>query len=560
MSIEEKSRRLAELIRERKKFFAAQRAEAIRNKPPTKTQRRNQMIQYLKNMAGYSHAQLKDKSFDEVQKLFEKHMKWINSFVPMEEDLPSEKVQKEVSSEKKAEGSSRKKSIGRKRAKDKQEQESSKRQRVEDDKEEEELKKCFELAKEEEIAINAIPLATKVPVVGFQIHTRGKPGYYEIFRADGSSKLYHVFSQLLSEFDREDLVNLWKLVKAKHGDNRPEEDFERVLWGDLRVMFEPDVESEVWRSLQGYKVTVWKLYDSCGVHFVRFKHLHVFMLVEKRYPLTPITITNMLNKKLQADQWNEMVYQLLKLMEVILNGNKVLKRTVRETEQEYEPTTAEEKQDRRNEMKARGTLLMALPNKDQLKFHSYKDAKLLMEAIEKRYGGNKESKKVQRTLLKQQYENFAGSSSEIMDQTFDRLQKLISQLEIQGEVITQEDMNLRLLRRSSSTSQNPQNVAFVSSNSTNSNCNSSTNKADNTAYGVSAAHTQCNPTSGDNLSDAMICANSLLREKTKIGKFNGRLNPGKIQREPIFQVVLDALVLTPMLHCIFSTLQYVPEV
>ncbi|GJU59552.1 hypothetical protein Tco_1237318, partial [Tanacetum coccineum] len=231
------------------------------------------------------------------------------------------------------------------------------------------------------------------------------------------------------------------------------------------------------------------------------------------------------------------------LWEVIKNGNKVLKRTVGETEQEYEPTTAEEKQDRRNEMKARGTLLMALPNKDQLKFHSYKDAKLLMEAIEKRYGGNKESKKVQRTLLKQQYENFAGSSSETMDQTFDRLQKLITQLEIQGEVITQEDMNLKLLRSlpsewkthaliwrnkqeietislddlynnlkiyepeisgSSSISQNPQNVAFVSSNNTNS--NSSTNEADNTAYGVSAAHTQSNPTSGDNLSDAVICA------------------------------------------------------
>ncbi|GJY30694.1 reverse transcriptase domain-containing protein [Tanacetum coccineum] len=59
---------------------------------------------------------------------------------------------------------------------------------------------------------------------------------------------------------------------------------------------------------------------------------------------------------------------------------------------------------------------------------------------------------------------------------------------------------------SSSTSQNLQNVAFVSSNNTNSNCNSSTNEADNIAYGVSAAHTQCNSTSGDNLSDAMICA------------------------------------------------------
>ncbi|GJS27480.1 hypothetical protein Tco_0488100 [Tanacetum coccineum] len=216
------------------------------------------------------------------------------------------------------------------------------------------------------------------------------------------------------------------------------------------------------------------------------------------------------------------------LWEVILNGNKVLKITVREVEQEYEPTFVEEKQDRRNEMKARGTLLMALPNKDQLKFHSYKDAKLLMEVIEKRYGGNKESKKLQRTLLKQQYEIFAGSSSETIDQTFDRLQKLISQLEIQGKVITQEDINLKLLRSlpsewkthaliwrnkeeietislddlhnnlkiyepiltiSSSISQNPQNVAFVSSNSTNSNSNNNINEVDNTAYEVSAAHT-----------------------------------------------------------------------
>nr|GEV56929.1 hypothetical protein [Tanacetum cinerariifolium] len=115
------------------------------------------------------------------------------------------------------------------------------------------------------------------------------------------------------------------------------------------------------------------------------------------------------------------------LWEVIKNGNKVLTKRVGLSEQTYEPTTAEEKQDRRNEIKARGTLLMALPNKDQLKFHSYQDAKLLIEAIEKMYGGNKESKKVQRTLLKQQYENFVASSSKTLDQTFDRLQKLISQ-------------------------------------------------------------------------------------------------------------------------------------
>ncbi|GJS81096.1 hypothetical protein Tco_0747637 [Tanacetum coccineum] len=157
------------------------------------------------------------------------------------------------------------------------------------------------------------------------------------------------------------------------------------------------------------------------------------------------------------------------LWEVILNGNKVLKRTVRETEQEYEPTTVEEKQDIRNEMKARGTILMALPNKDQLKFHSYKDTKLLMEAIEKR---NKEE--IETISLDDLYNN----------------------LKIYEPELT------RLIN----TSQNSQNVAFVSSNSTNSNNNSSTNEENNTTYGVSAAHTQSNPTSGDNLSDAVICA------------------------------------------------------
>nr|GEV00122.1 hypothetical protein [Tanacetum cinerariifolium] len=121
------------------------------------------------------------------------------------------------------------------------------------------------------------------------------------------------------------------------------------------------------------------------------------------------------------------------LWEVIKNGNKVLTKTVGTVEQIYEPTSVNEKLDRKNEMKARGILMMALPNKDQLKFHSYQDAKLLLKAIEKGYGGNKESKKVQRTLLKQQYENFAASSSETLNQTFDKLQKLISQLEIQGK-------------------------------------------------------------------------------------------------------------------------------
>nr|GFA17372.1 hypothetical protein [Tanacetum cinerariifolium] len=78
------------------------------------------------------------------------------------------------------------------------------------------------------------------------------------------------------------------------------------------------------------------------------------------------------------------------LWEVIVNGDlPPLKRTVDDVEQTYPPTTTKEKLARKNELKVRGTLLMVLPNKHQLKFNSYKNAKSLMEAIEKRIDGSK---------------------------------------------------------------------------------------------------------------------------------------------------------------------------
>nr|GEW79602.1 ribonuclease H-like domain-containing protein [Tanacetum cinerariifolium] len=131
------------------------------------------------------------------------------------------------------------------------------------------------------------------------------------------------------------------------------------------------------------------------------------------------------------------------LGEVILNGDSPIPTKVIEgVVYHVAPTTAEQRLARKNELKAHGTLLVALPDKHQLKFNIHKDAKTLMEVIEKMFGGNKETKKVQKTLLKQQYENFTGSSSESLDQIHDRLQKLISQLEILEESLSQEDINL----------------------------------------------------------------------------------------------------------------------
>ncbi|GJS30713.1 hypothetical protein Tco_0491333 [Tanacetum coccineum] len=161
-------------------------------------------------------------------------------------------------SKKKVEGSS-------KRVREELKSDNSKKQRIDehveakgdDDQEEAEMKKHMEIVKDEEVAIDAIPLATKPPViVEWKIIKEGKMRYFKLIRADGSSQRYSSMIQMLQNIDKEDLEILWKLVKAKHGNTKPEEAYERVLWGDLKVMFEPDEESEIWRNLQGYKVTV----------------------------------------------------------------------------------------------------------------------------------------------------------------------------------------------------------------------------------------------------------------------------------------------------------------
>nr|GEY53580.1 ribonuclease H-like domain-containing protein [Tanacetum cinerariifolium] len=107
------------------------------------------------------------------------------------------------------------------------------------------------------------------------------------------------------------------------------------------------------------------------------------------------------------------------------NGHTLLKTQVVEGVTTVMPITyVEDKAQRMIEVKARSTLMMGIPNEHQLKFNSIKDSKQLIEAIEKRFGGNAATKKTQRNLLKQQYENFRASNSKMLDQTFHRLQKL----------------------------------------------------------------------------------------------------------------------------------------
>ncbi|GJT29910.1 hypothetical protein Tco_0910185 [Tanacetum coccineum] len=252
--VEEKANLFQQLLEQRRKHFAAKSAEEQRNKPPTQAQQR----------------------------------KIIANLV---------------------EGSS-------KRSREELEQESTKKQKVYEDKDTAELQSLIEvIPDEEEVVIDVVPLATKSPsIVDWKIHKEGKKSYYQIVRADEKSQMYRVTSQMLKSFTREDLEDLYKLVKAKYESTRPVEDLDLVLWNDLKTMFEPHVEDEILKLQQRYKVLSWKLFDLCRVHCLSLKSRMIYMLVEKRYPLTPPTITNMLNNKLQVDYFSEMAYQLLKLL------------------------------------------------------------------------------------------------------------------------------------------------------------------------------------------------------------------------------------------------------
>ncbi|GKA89862.1 putative ribonuclease H-like domain-containing protein [Tanacetum coccineum] len=155
------------------------------------------------------------------------------------------------------------------------------------------------------------------------------------------------------------------------------------------------------------------------------------------------------------------------------------------------PVTADEKTQKNNDVKARSMLLMALPNEHLLTFNQYKDAKTLFAAIQTRFGGNDATKKTQKTLLKQMYENFSAPSTESLDSIFNRLQKIVIASEWNTHVVVWRNKpdldtmsfddlynNFKIVEQEvkGTASSSSQNLAFMSSTS-------STNEV-NTAYGV----------------------------------------------------------------------------
>ncbi|GKE95779.1 hypothetical protein Tco_1580634 [Tanacetum coccineum] len=157
------------------------------------------------------------------------------------------------------------------------------------------------------------------------------------------------------------------------------------------------------------------------------------------------------------EMWEMRIKQYIQVLDyslwdIIENGNSWMPAPVATTEggatsiKVALPATKAKKACKKNDIKVRSLLLMSLPNEHQLTFDQYEDAQSMFIVIKARFGGNEATKKIQKALLKQQYENFCATSLESLDSIFNRLQKLVSRLAILRFIVPPEDLNLKFLK------------------------------------------------------------------------------------------------------------------
>ncbi|GJY40681.1 hypothetical protein Tco_0427951 [Tanacetum coccineum] len=258
----------------------------LKNKPKSEAQARKNMIVYLKNQSNYKMKDFEGMSYDEIRAIFEK------------KDTSKKTTRK------------RKKYLPRRRTRS-----TAKKQKVEQDDEKEELKNYLDIVPREDVAVDVESLSTKYPIMDWKTYTLSENFmYYKIIIGDGSLKNYKILSEMLYDFDRQDVVELYRLVKERYSSSKPE-GYDLMLWGDLHTLFEPDEESEIWMNQNEYNLISWSLCDFYGVHILLMQNgIAIHMLTEKKYPLSQEMISKMLSKRLEVDQESTQAYELLKFI------------------------------------------------------------------------------------------------------------------------------------------------------------------------------------------------------------------------------------------------------
>ncbi|GKB78793.1 hypothetical protein Tco_0945688 [Tanacetum coccineum] len=292
-------KRMVEMINEKKKFYVEQKDKAKKSKPMTQAQQREYMSTFIKNQSSWKLSQLNKLSFKELKTKFEKLMKNIK-------DASITKGKDEVVKEEKAEVPVKKTGNRRKQkerkginiAKTAQDEFNNEREAFVKD-------KVKDASSESEIGVDAIPTATKPPtIVNWNIiFQSSQKAAYQIIRRDGFNKIYMSFGAILKDLSRDGLIELYRLVIKKYGANRPKEMCDRVLWGDLKTMFDtPLSDDAIWSLPLQQKIINWRYYPTYAVHCLTLDASTIYMLADRKYPFVKRCLPS--NAKDEASRWN----------------------------------------------------------------------------------------------------------------------------------------------------------------------------------------------------------------------------------------------------------------
>ncbi|GJW45906.1 hypothetical protein Tco_0077552 [Tanacetum coccineum] len=330
------AKKMVELINKKKRLYKEQRERDRRNRPMTQAEQREYMIKYLKSQDNnWKMGQLKKLKPNELKEEFDKCVEKGEKFIPMNLELEASKLKRtginlqaevfkkqkitDVPDVTKDEFVKRKeefkvqqlilrynarKSLARKGL------QKNKSEFARSDTEEDVEAYMDERVDEpssEEFQMGSIPQGSApAKIVKWQILKTGKKGAYQIIREDHTDVVYVNFQGLLNDLTRDDLKELYRLMMLKYGDSRPEEEYERVLWGDLKTMFDPpSTEDAVWSLTHQQKVLSWRYFHSCVVHCLTLEAAHIYMLTEVKYPLPSRVCQAMIEKKLIGDRKDE---------------------------------------------------------------------------------------------------------------------------------------------------------------------------------------------------------------------------------------------------------------
>ncbi|GJU12882.1 reverse transcriptase domain-containing protein [Tanacetum coccineum] len=153
-------------------------------------------------------------------------------------------------------------------------------------------------------------------IATYKIIKQGEKGVYQIVREDGTDIVYINFGAMLKDISRDDLTELYRIVMNRYGMDGPEDELEKVFWKYLKNMFEEPLSTDhVWSLLSQQRIISWRYYDSCRVHCLNLESMDIYMLIERKYPLSAEICKAMLDKKLQGGKPDENCYKMLKMME-----------------------------------------------------------------------------------------------------------------------------------------------------------------------------------------------------------------------------------------------------